>query len=149
MIRQSWLGLVYVILAGTVPLNGLTTELGIEVTDAWVREAPPTAPVLAAYMTIVNTSGHVRTIVGAESPAFERVEIHRTVINQGIARMIRQERVEIPSGGRLKLAPGGYHLMLMKAKQSLKSGDLVDIVLIFAGGARLSLKAPIKKTLDA
>jgi len=43
--------------------------------------------VLAGYLTLHNPGDRAVTVVGAESPDFERVEIHRTELRDGVARM--------------------------------------------------------------
>ena len=48
------------------------------------------------------------------------------------------ERLTIPAAGVVRLAPGGYHLMFVGLRRSLKSGDALPAVLVFAGGARVT-----------
>jgi hypothetical protein len=42
-------------------------------------------------------------------------------------------RLDLPAGKPVKLAPGGYHVMLMDLKQPLKKGDLVPLTLKLEG----------------
>jgi copper(I)-binding protein len=126
-------------LAGTA----LAADLKIE--EPWVREAPPGAMALAGYMEIKNPGGEARALVGAESPAFERVELHLSVHEDGMARMIAQESMPIPAGGELELEPGGYHLMLMKPRQTLTAGDSVSMTLRFDDGSVMELEMPVVK----
>jgi copper(I)-binding protein len=42
-------------------------------------------------------------------------------------------RLDLPSGKPVKLAPGGYHVMLMDLKQPLKKGEIVPITLRVEG----------------
>lgn len=107
------------------------------VDNAWIREAPPGAAALAGYMTIMNHADKPRILVSANSPAFGKVMLHRTVMEEGMAKMVHQEKVIIPSMGSVEFAPNDYHLMLMKPKQNLKAGDLVDITLEFENGETL------------
>lgn len=115
------------------------------VKEPWVREGPPTSKVLAGYMTIENPSDRPQSVVGASSPVFHAIEMHQTEIREGIARMVEQERLEIPAGGRLVLEPGGYHLMLMGAMQPVRAGDTVEIVLRLADGGQVSVAVPVRK----
>ena len=71
-------------------------------------------------MQIANPGPKI-IIVGASSPQFEMVEIHRTEIVDGMARMIPQDRLPVPAGGSVTLEPGGLHLMLIQAKQPLQA----------------------------
>lgn len=116
----------------------------LNVSNAWVRQGPPTAQVLAAYMTLENPGAQDIAVTGASSPQFETVEIHRTEIVDGMARMIPQERLTIPAGGSVTLEPGGLHLMLINAKQPLAADATVHIELRFDGGGSLSVDAPVR-----
>ncbi len=68
----------------------------IVVHDAWVREAPPGAPVLAAYFTLENTGSKEDKLVAVHCPDFDKVEIHATEIRDGVARMIALDALPIP-----------------------------------------------------
>ena len=141
MNRRLFLSLCSV-LAALAAFPALAESLNIS--NAWVRQGPPTAQVLAAYMTLENPGTQAVAIIGAGSPQFETVEIHRTEIVDGMARMIPQERLNIPAGGRVALEPGGLHLMLINAKQPLAADATVRIELRIEGGDSLTVDAPVR-----
>jgi copper(I)-binding protein len=91
----------------------------VQVEDAWVREAPPGARMLAAYLT-VNNSG-------------------------AVARMTHLDEIVIPAQGSVQLEPGGMHLMMPAPEARLSAGDRVPLVLIFADGNRLEVQAEVRK----
>jgi copper(I)-binding protein len=115
----------------------------LEITHPWVREAPPSARVLAAYMSIKNTSGSTITIVGISSPEFESAELHRTVINEGMASMQHIKLLDIPVNGSIKLEPGGLHLMLFNPQHALSAGDSVTLTIHLSNGTRMAVTAPV------
>ena len=123
----------------------IASSAGLSVEDPWVRAAPPGAVVLAGYMTIRNDSDRVHALVAASSPSFGKVLLHRSVIENGMATMIPQRRVEVPAKGTISFAPNGYHLMLMQAQQSFKVGDEVKIVLQFDDGTQLPVRFLVRK----
>ena len=41
--------------------------------------------------------------------------------------------LELPAGKTVELKPGGYHVMLMDLKRSLKAGDVVPVTLVVEG----------------
>ncbi|MCP3867623.1 MAG: copper chaperone PCu(A)C [Gammaproteobacteria bacterium] len=121
---------------------------GVQVENPWIRAAPPVVKILAAYMTIENKSSQKRTLLGADSPGFDRIEIHNTVIEDGLARMLRQKQIEIPPQGTITFSPGGYHFMLLGRKASLEPGDRVKLNLIFKNGDRLTVSALVSRGME-
>jgi copper(I)-binding protein len=117
----------------------------LSVTNAWVREAPPGMQMLAGYMTIHNAGAKERKLVAAQSPDFGNIELHRSMVENGMAKMIPQKFMPVPAHGMLHIAPGGYHLMLMKPKRQLKAGDKVPFTLRFADGETLKITATVKR----
>ncbi|HSH28581.1 MAG TPA: copper chaperone PCu(A)C [Thiohalobacter sp.] len=116
----------------------------LRVENSWVRAGPPTARVMAGYMTLYNSASHEREIVRVTSPAFARVELHLSRIEDGMARMIPQETLRIPAHGSLELTPGGYHLMLFDPVVPLQPGDQVELSLHDAAGRVLDVRAPVR-----
>ncbi|MEQ1438180.1 copper chaperone PCu(A)C [Fontimonas sp. SYSU GA230001] len=99
------------------PAPALTSE------DAWIRAAPPGARVMAGYVQLVNRGDVPLRCDAASGADFGAIEIHRTLIEEGQSRMLRDQVVEIPAHGRAALAPGGYHLMLFRPQRPLSPGD--------------------------
>ncbi len=118
--------------------------MGAMVENPWVREAPPTAAALGAFMMLHNHSTQPLVLVGAECAAAGEVQLHRTVMEGGMARMVRQGSIEVPSHGQLEFKPGDFHLMLMKPKRVLKAGEKVDITLKFKDGSSLPVTFEVR-----
>ncbi len=137
--------LITVILLAATSLAG--ADSGLQVSEPWVREAPPTSRVLAAYLTLVNTDDNTVTVTAISSPDFKNAEIHRTVIEAGVARMLPVKQLEVPAGGQLMLEPGGHHLMLFDPLRTLTAGETVTLIIHMNNGKQLSATAPvIRKT---
>ncbi len=128
-----------------VPVSTLYAGDSLLVQDAWVLEAPPGMKVMAAYMTIKNSSENSYELSGVSSAQFERVEMHRTIIENEQAQMKRQNRMTVNAGDTLKFEPGGSHLMLFNPEVRLKSGDEVDLSLKLNNGIILDVKAQVRK----
>lgn len=137
MMKQSK-RLIMILLAGL--WAGIAQAGGdVVVSDAWIREAPPGASALAGYITLHNKGDKARTLVGASSPAFGNAMLHRTVMEDGMAKMVHQMKIAIPAGGKLTFKPNDYHIMLMKPKHTLKAGDKVEVTLEFKNGESLTV----------
>jgi copper(I)-binding protein len=116
-----------------------------QVRDAWVREAPPGASMMAAYLVIENPGDKDLTLVSVDSPDFAHVMMHRSVTVDGVARMQHQHSIAIPAHGSVALEPGGYHLMMPAPEKRLTAGDEVGFVLHFADRTRLPVTAEVRK----
>ncbi|NOX43446.1 MAG: copper chaperone PCu(A)C [Gammaproteobacteria bacterium] len=117
--------------------------------DPWIREAPPVAKVLAAYMVIGNHSDKPFTITTIISPMFKKVEIHESKIEDGIAKMQQIPELVIDPQQDLALSPGGNHLMLFEPNKILKHGDLVPLKFILSSGDSFSANAKVKKMVGS
>ena len=114
----------------------------LEISEARIKNLPPTVPVRAGYMTIHNSSQMAVSIVAISSDAFASVEIHRSVMQDGLMRMDPVHNLLIAPGASLQLAPGGLHLMMMQPVQATRPGDDIEIILQLDDGSeqRLTMK---------
>lgn len=101
----------------------------IEVKDAWVRGTVPAQKSTGAFMEITGNSA-VR-LIGVASPVAGTVEIHNMTMQNGVMKMFPVDGIDVPAGKTVKLAPGGYHVMMMGLKQQVKPGDRVPLTLTF------------------
>lgn len=123
-------------------------EESVKVVNAWVRDAPPHAEMSAAYLTIINHSDHTQTLADVSSPQFQKVEVHRTLLENGQVRMRREDHVAIAARGSLEFKPGDYHLMLIHPVHELKLGDRVELHLRFKDAPPLTVEAPIRESAE-
>jgi copper(I)-binding protein len=115
----------------------------VRVEQAWIRWLPANLPV-AGYATIVNDGDGVTRLTGASSPDYASVMLHRSRLAQGDSTMEMVDHLDIPAHGSVKLAPGGYHLMLSHATHPVKPGDKVPMRLRFADGSVLQVDFPVR-----
>jgi len=116
----------------------------VTVADAWARATPPGAKVAAGYMTVRNAAAAPDKLVGASSPAAERVETHVTVKDGDVSRMREVKGYDVPAKGALTLAPGGSHLMLVNIKAPLKAGDKFPLTLKFEKAGEIRTEMTVR-----
>jgi copper(I)-binding protein len=121
--------------------SGIATEL--TVADAWVRLAPPTARVNAAYMTLTNTTDQPILITQVSADCCAMSMLHQTRQENEIASMVHLDQLEIPPASRVHLKPGGLHIMLMRPRQPLVEGDQVKLALTLSDGRIQQVIAPV------
>ena len=115
------------------------------VEGAWVRSAVAGQHGTGAFMKI--TAPTPMQLVGVSTPIAGVAEVHEMKMEGDVMKMRAVPKLDLPAGRTVELKPGGYHLMLMELKQSLKAGSTVPITLLLrdAAGAesRLALKVPV------
>jgi copper(I)-binding protein len=117
----------------------------IVVENAWIREAPPGARMLAGYMVVKNLTDTDARLVSVDSPAFAHVMMHKSETVDGMARMIHQDSLLVPAHDALALQPGSFHLMMPAPEKRLTEGDTVKLMLRFADERRLEVTAVVRK----
>ncbi|MEZ5470889.1 MAG: copper chaperone PCu(A)C [Marinicella sp.] len=121
--------LTYMLLSLTTPIV-MAFEFP-KADNLWLREAPPTARMLAAYATIENNTSEDLRLVGAYAPDFGMAEIHKTIEVNGLLKMREQKELALPAESTIVMQPGGLHIMLMMPKAKFKAGDEARICLIY------------------
>lgn len=139
--RHRAAGLLAAILLTVAMPSAAAAELVIR--DAWIPEAPPTARMLAGYLTLSNPGDSEVVLTGAESD-FGRVEIHRSEHVEGVSRMRRQDAVEVAPGETVHFRQGGLHLMIMDFERVPTAGNEIPLVLIDAEGNRWPFRATVR-----
>lgn len=135
--------------AAAVPPMPLAPPKGVRVEAAWVRAAPPGATMLAGYMILRNEGNAPVIFKSAQSELFDSIELHKSVIVNGVSTMRPVGDQAIPAGGTLRIVPGGLHLMLMAPKRQLNVGDQVRFRLHFTDGTALSVDAVVSAEAPA
>jgi copper(I)-binding protein len=105
---------------------------------AWARPAPE-GETAAVYLTIDNTTGSTARVVEGETAAAARVELHRTVIDDDVARMQSLDTLDIPPNDTLRIEPPGTHLMLIDLQRDLVEGTTFPLTLAFESGETTTL----------
>jgi len=117
----------------------------LEIRDSWIKNLPPSVPVRAGYMTIHNPQSKTVSIVSLSSDAFDSIEIHQTIAQDGMMRMERIPILIIEPDSTVQLTPGGLHLMMMNPGEPTQIGDSIEILILFDDGSEQKLEMWVKK----
>ncbi|MDJ0812135.1 MAG: copper chaperone PCu(A)C [Woeseiaceae bacterium] len=107
-------------------------------TDVVVKRPMPGMQMSAGYLTLRNNSDTDIAIDRVTSPQFGKVEMHETVIEDGVSRMRALGEVSVPAGSAVEFKPGGKHLMLMRP-----GDDLDSVTLEFHSGESMILSVSV------
>jgi copper(I)-binding protein len=115
------------------------------ITQAWSRATPSGAKIAGGYLTVENKGSAADRLVGASGENIGKVEVHEMAMKNGVMTMRPLDKgLTIEPGKTVKLAPGGYHLMLMDLKQPFKQGDKVPLTLEFEKAGKISLSLDVQ-----
>ena len=136
--------LLLLMLAASLSLADAATGPSVRASTIWIRQAPPGVAVLAGYFTLQNLTDKPLTLTAVESRDFAAVEMHRSLVKDGVEEMEPVQRIVIPAQGSVEFKPGGYHLMMMQPKKNLFAGDMAEVMLTFSDGSQLAILAPVR-----
>lgn len=113
----------------------------LALSDGWIRLLPANS---AGYFTLKNNGTAKVQLTGADTPACGMLMLHKSEDKGGMSSMADVEQVDVPGGGTLRFAPGGYHLMCMGPKPALKLGASVPVTLTFKGAPPLTARFEVR-----
>jgi periplasmic copper chaperone A len=130
-------------MAFAAPVRADDVKAGdLVITQAWSRATPGGAKVAGGYLTIENKGTAPDKLIGVSAEIARKVEVHEMATDNGVMKMRPLEKgLAIDPGKTVKLAPGGYHLMMQELRGPLKQGDKVPVTLEFekAGKVQVTL----------
>ena len=115
------------------------------ITQPWSRATPGGAKIAGGFLTIENKGAAPDRLISGSGDFAGKVEIHEMAMNNGVMTMRPLDKgLAIEPGKTVKLAPGGYHLMLMDLKNPLKQGDKVPLTLEFEKAGKVTLSLDVQ-----
>jgi hypothetical protein len=110
------------------------------ISQAWSRATPGGAKIAGGYLTIENKGSAPDRLIGGSADVSDKVQVHEMAMNNAVMTMRPLDKgLSIEPGKTVKLAPGGYHLMLLDLKYQLKQGDKLPVTLEFEKAGKVKL----------
>jgi copper(I)-binding protein len=138
-------GLVLMAVVGP-PVRAEDAKAGdLVISQAWSRATPNGAKIGAGYFTIENKGATADKLVGVSGDVSPRIEVHEMSMNNGVMKMRPVNGgLTIDPGKTVKLAPSGYHLMIMDLKSPLKQGDKLPLTLQFEKAGKVAVTLDVQ-----
>lgn len=141
--------LITLVIFGSLVVGGPSAYAGsaaddVTIHDAYVRATPPGAPASAAFMVLENSAGVGHQLVAVRSGLGKKVELHNHLMEEGMMKMRRVMKIDLPAGERITLKPGGLHVMFMGLNQRPEVGEWVELTLIFGDGSQITIEIPVR-----
>jgi copper(I)-binding protein len=140
-ITAALFGLAFVATLVVAPVRAEDVKVGdLVISQAWSRATPGGAKVGGGYLIIENNGTTPDRLIGGSADIAASVQVHEMSMNNGVMTMRPVDGgLAIEPGKTVKLAPGGFHLMLLDLKGPLKQGDKLPITLEFAKAGKVSV----------
>ncbi|MBU4527512.1 MAG: copper chaperone PCu(A)C [Hoeflea sp.] len=132
------IAIVVALWAGASPT---LAEESVRVSDAWARASVLASRPVASYLTI--ESAVEDRLLGVTTPVAGHVMIHAVEKDGDVSRMKHIETLEVPTGERITLAPGGMHLMLMGLQDKLSEGTTFPMTLSFENAGEITVEVSV------
>jgi periplasmic copper chaperone A len=119
----------------------------VTVTEPWLRATVAAQKVTGGYMQLTATSD--ARLLSVRSPVTSVIEIHEMAMDKDVMTMRALPKgLALPAGKTVELKPGGYHLMFLDLRNTLRAGDTVPMTLVIEDKAgktsELSITATVK-----
>lgn len=119
----------------------------VTINHPWARATPPKAANAGAFMLLASKGGD--QLIAAASDVAEKTEIHEMKMVDGVMKMRPLAAgLELAPNQTVKLAPGGYHIMLLGIKQAFKEGDQFPLTLNFAKAGKVTVTVKVQAMTD-
>lgn len=142
---KNWLSIcVLVLLSAMATSHEHAQPSGIEISEAWARPSAPSAP-SAGYMSVNNPTELEDVLLSVSGDFAKRLELHKTVNEDGVMRMLHQQKgIVISAGQTVHFKPGGYHLMFMGLPKPFVEGEIYHVTLEFKNAGNVTLALPVR-----
>ena len=118
--------------------------MNIDISRPWARPSATQPGFAGGYFTVTNKAHEADRLVGAESPAAAKIEIHGIkVVGASMSMKQRERGLGLPPDTAITLKPRGYHLWI-ELKAPLAQGQKVPVTLLFERAAAQSIELVVE-----
>ena len=145
MIALSFCAALIGVIAGASAQAEEVKAGDLVISQAWSRATPNGAKIGTGYFTIENKGTTADKLVGVSGEVSDKIEVHEMSMNNGVMKMRPVDGgLTIDPGKTVKLAPNGYHLMIMDLKSPLKQGGKVPVTLEFEKAGKVAVTLDVQ-----
>ncbi len=121
----------------------------LEIHHPMAFETPRAAKSGAGYLMIVNHGDTDDSLLEVRAD-FPKVMLHLSEEKDGIAKMSHVDKIVVPAGQSVELAPGGLHVMFMGlGGDPLEEGEEIKATLVFEHAGELDVVFNVESRSDA
>ncbi|MBL9074093.1 copper chaperone PCu(A)C [Tabrizicola sp.] len=122
----------------------------LEIIHANIPQPAASAKAAGGFLAISNNGAEADRLIGVEADFAAKSETHESKVDEnGVGTMEHVDFIEIPPGQTVNLEHGGYHIMFMGLKDTLKEGEMRKVTLIFEHAGRAEVEFMIDPPMGA
>jgi periplasmic copper chaperone A len=130
----------------TAPATAHEIKFGdLEIVHPWARATAGASKTGAVYMRIENNGNTDDQLIGMATDSAERVEMHASTEENGVASMQKVDAIDLPAHSTIKFKPGEYHVMLIGVDPPLREYDTFKMTLVFAKTGRVEVEVYVEE----
>jgi len=126
-----------------------TNVEAISIKDPWIRAMPPKALSTAAFMIIENNMNQGVELVSANIEGVKSVELHKTIADGNVMKMVKQDSMPIGPKSSLTLKPKSWHIMMIGLNKDFPEGSRHQLQLNFSNGNELIIPVTVQKRMGS
>ncbi|WP_213740983.1 copper chaperone PCu(A)C [Bradyrhizobium sp. dw_411] len=145
-IIQRFLVIALLVAPFAAPASAEEIKAGdLVISQGWSRATPGGAKIGGGYLTVENKGSAPDRLIHASGDVAGKIEVHEMAMKNGVMTMRPVDNgLTIEPGKTVKLAPGGFHLMMFDLKNPLKQGDKVPVILEFEKAGKVTLSLDVE-----
>jgi copper(I)-binding protein len=131
----------------TTGLAHSTASGDLAIEHPYALVTPRGATTGGAYLQEIGNKGKTSdALIGASSPAADRVEIHDMQMDGNIMRMRAVKSIAIVPGKPVAMSPGnGYHLMMLGIHKPFVAGNEIPLTLQFEHAGKVDVMLHVQE----
>jgi periplasmic copper chaperone A len=120
------------------------TAAKLKVNHPWARATVAAQSVGGGFMSIANQGSSDDALIAVKWADSQTLELHTHSVTNGVMQMRQVDKIVLPAGKTVTLAPGGFHVMFMMLKSPLAVGEKRDAVLVFEKAGELKVQFKVE-----
>jgi periplasmic copper chaperone A len=120
----------------------------LHIAHPWARATAQGQRVGGAYFEIDNR-GPADRLLAVRGEVSEAQQLHSMALNDNVMRMREVDAIDVPAGGKVRLEPGGLHIMLVGLKAPLAAGSSFPLLLKFEKAGELKVEVRVESGMPA
>lgn len=136
--------LIGIILAALTWTQTSHAGVDIKTDNAMVRSPIPGMANTAGYMELTNLTKSDIILTKAMSDIADKVEYHNHIMNSGVMKMVKLDKLVVPAGEKITFQSGGLHLMFIGLTKKKNLPNKVEVTLISETGEQYPVELEVK-----